>query len=356
MRFGDWEHEQAVRQLRQDVQSGQLAHAYLLAGPATRCKQETVDAFSQALLCLGTEAGEPCNSCDSCNAWGHQAHPDYHSLAPEGSSLKIEQIRQWQPFFSYRPQLGRHQVFLLSAPELLTDPAANSLLKILEEPLPQTVFLLTTEDERALLPTLVSRCRVVLFRPGRRESSAVSGLRPARTENGEHAVSGLRPARTENGEHAVSGLRPARTENGEHGHGRPDMDRAPGNEELPESEDSAADGLRCLLWSSSEAELMRQVRLVKLDRPAAGRLLRSLLSDLEQLYRKARHQVMTGQGNARISKELLECLDITLTGLQLLNENVSVPLLLSLTLRALQKRLRKMPPEIREVGGGNDTI
>lgn len=297
MRFGDWEHEQAARQLRQDVQSGQPAHAYLLAGPATRCKQEAVEAFSQALLCLGAEAGESCNSCDSCSAWDHRAHPDYHSLAPEGSSLKIEQIRQWQPFFSYRPQLGRRQVFLLSAPELLTGTAANSLLKILEEPLPQTVFLLTTEDERALLPTLVSRCRVVLFRPGNRDAS--------------------------------------------------------GREELPEGEDSAAAGLRRLLWSNSEAELMRQVRLVKLDRPAAGRLLRSLLSDLEQLYRKARRQVMTGQGNAGISKGLLECLDITMTGLHLLDDNVSVPLLLSLTLRALQKRIRKMPPEIRGLGAGD---
>ncbi len=291
MRFGDWEHEPAVRQLRQDAQSGQPAHAYLLAGPATRCKQDAANTFAQALLCLSTEGGEACGACDSCHAWEHQAHPDYHYLEPEGNSLKIEQIRQWQPFFSYRPQLGRHQVFFLNAPELLTEPAANSLLKILEEPLPQTVFLLSTEDERALLPTLVSRCRAVLFR----------------------------------------------------------AQRAPGQEGLPvEEEGSAVTSLRQLLWSDSEAELMRQVRLIKLDRPAAGRLLHSLLSDLEQLYRKARSQVIAGQGNSRISKGLMECLDIILTGQQLLDNNVSVPLLLALTLRALQKRLREVPPEFRE--------
>jgi DNA polymerase-3 subunit delta' len=289
MRFGDWEHEPAVRQLRQDVQSGQPAHAYLLAGPATRCKQEAASTFAQVLLCLATERGEPCGACDSCHAWEQQAHPDYHFLEPEGSSLKIEQIRQWQPFFSYRPQLGRRQVFFLSAPELLTEPAANSLLKILEEPLPQTVFLLATEDERALLPTLTSRCRVVLFRTRQ--------------------------------------------------------------EDLPvEDGDNATASLRQLLWGGSEAELMRQVRLIKLDRSAAGRLLRSLLADLEQLYRKARNQVMAGQGNTRISRSLLECLDVILTGQQLLDDNISVPLLLALTLRALQKRLREMPPEIRGTG------
>jgi DNA polymerase-3 subunit delta' len=289
MRFGDWEHEPAVRQLRQDSQSGRAAHAYLLAGPATRCKQDAANIFAQALLCLATEAGEPCDTCDSCHAWSQGAHPDYHYLEPEGNSLKLEQIRQWQPFFNYHPQLGKRQVFFLSAPELLTEPAANSLLKILEEPLPDTVFLLATEDERALLPTLISRCRAVLFRT--RQS------------------------------------------------------------DLPvEDGDSATAGLRNLLWVGSEAELLRQARMIKLDRPAAGRLLRTLLAEVEQLYHNARNQVMAGQGNNRISKELLECLDIILTGQQLLDENVSVSLLLAMTLRALQRRLRELPPEFRREG------
>jgi DNA polymerase-3 subunit delta' len=297
MGFGDWEHEPAVRQLCQDAQSGQPAHAYLLAGPATRCKQDVANTFAQVLLCLTPERGEPCGVCDSCHAWNQHAHPDYHFLEPEGSSLKIEQIRQWQPFFSYHPQLGRRQVFFLSAPELLTEPAANSLLKVLEEPLPQTVFLLATEDERGLLPTLASRCRVVLFR--------------ARRSPG----------------------------------------KAPGQEDLPgEDGDKATANLRQLLWGGSEAELLRQVRLIKLDRPAAGRLLRSLLSDLEQFYRQARNQVLAGQENTGIARGLLECLDVVLTGQQLLEGNVSVPLLLTMILRALQKRLGEIPPEFKEDG------
>jgi hypothetical protein len=79
-------------------------------------------------------------------------------------------------------------------------------------------------------------------------------------------------------------------------------------------------------------------------------LLRNLLSGLEQLYRKARNQAMAGQGNAGVSRELLECLDVIMTGQQLLESNVSVPLLLALTLRALQKRLREIPPDFQDDG------
>ena len=127
-------------------------------------------------------------------------------------------------------------------------------------------------------------------------------------------------------------------------------ERAPGQEDLPVEDGDKAASLRQLLWGGSEAELLRQVRLIKLDRPAAGRLLRSLLSDLEQSYRKARNQVVVGQGNTGISKGLLECLDVILTGQQLLEGNVSVPLLLAITLRALQKRLREIPPEFKDAG------
>ncbi len=154
----------AARQLKEDLHRGSIAHAYLLAGRSPEQKREVVPLFVQALLCQEPEGGLPCGLCASCRAWEHGAHPDYHSLQPDGSSLKIDQIRVWHSFFRYRPDLGRHQVFLLEQPELLTVPAANSLLKILEEPLPGTVFLLVTEDERSLMPTIVSRCRVVFFR------------------------------------------------------------------------------------------------------------------------------------------------------------------------------------------------
>lgn len=159
-KFGD---STAGRQLQQDLRQGTPAHAYLLAGSLCRDKEEIVSLFVQALLCREPADGNPCALCPSCQAWERGGHPDYHSLQPDGSSIKIDQLRLWQPFFRYSPDLGRKQVFLLQQPELLTAPAANSLLKVLEEPLPGTIFLLVTEDQRSLLPTIVSRCRVVFL-------------------------------------------------------------------------------------------------------------------------------------------------------------------------------------------------
>lgn len=275
----EFDREPAWRQLRQDLESGRVAHAYLFTGMAPARKKAAVEFFAQALLCRG-EGGEPCGVCPSCTAWEHRAHPDFHVLVPEGSSIRIEQIRAWQPFFNYHPHLGMHQVFLLENPELMTPEAANCLLKSLEEPLPDTVFLLVTEDERMLLPTIVSRCRVVFFR---QESAG----------------------------------------------------------DLPPASDEAAkaEAVARLVRKGSGSELLRAVRLLKPDRSRAREILNILLGDLESAYRVERKRMAAG-GEGAAGLNILECLEIILKGLRLLDENVNVQLLLALTLRRVQKRLR----------------
>ncbi len=254
-------------QLKEDLKKGAIAHAYLMAGRSSEEKKEIVMWFVQGLLCLEPENGHPCNACPSCQAWLQQVHPDYHCLQPEGSSLKMDQLRLWNSFFRYRPNLGRHQVFLLEQPELLTAPAANSLLKILEEPLPGTVFLLNTEDERSLLPTIVSRCRVVYFRGG-----------------GEKLGSG--------------------------------------------EENQEADRFLRVMKYGTPAELLKEVRLLGTDRETARNLLQGVLTVLEQEYRLER------------KRALAACLSILLQGIRQLEENASVPLVLSLTLYRVQRKLQ----------------
>lgn len=254
-------------QLKEDLKKGAIAHAYLMAGRSSEEKKEIVMWFVQGLLCLEPEDGHPCNACLSCQAWLQQVHPDYHYLQPEGSSLKMNQLRLWDSLFRYRPNLGRHQVFLLEQPELLTAPAANSLLKILEEPLPGTVFLLTTEDERSLLPTIVSRCRVVYFRGG-----------------GEKLGSG--------------------------------------------EENQEADRFLKILKNGTPAELLKEVRLLGTDRGVARNLLQAVLTVLEREYRLER------------KRPLAACLRLLLEGMRQLEENASVPLVLSLTLYRVQKKLQ----------------
>jgi DNA polymerase-3 subunit delta' len=224
-KFGD---STAGRQLQQDLRQGTPAHAYLLAGSLCRDKEEIVSLFVQALLCREPADGNPCALCPSCQAWERGGHPDYHSLQPDGSSIKIDQLRLWQPFFRYSPDLGRKQVFLLQQPELLTAPAANSLLKVLEEPLPGTIFLLVTEDQRSLLPTIVSRCRVVFFRGSAKSQETV----------------------------------------------------ALGEEDSQETWEK----LVRIITGGTAAELLREVRLLGTDRSAAHDLLEDILAYFEQVY------------------------------------------------------------------------
>ncbi len=281
-----WEEEPAVRQLLQDLVGAQVAHAYLFSGGALERKKEAALSFAQALLCTALESGGPCGICPSCRAWARRAHPDFHFLEPQGNSLKIGQIRAWRPFFNYRPRLGKHQVFFLEAPELLTAPAANSLLKALEEPLPRTVFLLVTGDYRTLLPTLVSRCRLLIFR---------------QQEEG-----------------------------------------APGRTLQDLAEPAKAASITRLLWEGKESELLGAVRLFGPDREAGRGLLNFVLADLERIYRTQRSLICQGAGDAETGLGLLECLAILERGLSLLEANVQVSLLLALTLRKAQKRLQEL--------------
>ncbi len=199
--------------------------------------------------------------------------------------MKVEQVRQWQPFFRYRPQLGRHRVFLINRPELLTPPAANSLLKILEEPLGSAVFLLVTEDERDVLPTVVSRCRVVFFHP-----------------------------------------------------------EEPGDvERLPEGilDAEKAKEIEKIIREGMPAELLREVRLLGLDRAGAQALLRYLLGEFEEEYRRLRRCLQEGREDAGRIGRVAACMQLLLKGIKLLDENISVPLLLPLFLYKIQRRMRK---------------
>ncbi|MGB9792236.1 MAG: hypothetical protein ACPLTR_06645 [Thermacetogeniaceae bacterium] len=267
----------AWRQLRSDLESGRVAHAYIFAGRAPLEKGAAAEFFAKSLLCL-SEEGEACGRCPSCAAWERGTHPDFHSMEPQGGSIKLEQIKAWQPFFSYHPHLGRRQVFLIERPELMTPEAANSLLKVLEEPLPDTVFLLKTEDERALLPTVVSRCRVVFFRQEGQE-----------------------------------------------------FGRASADEEKEE--------FVRLVLSGSSAELLRFLRSSKLDRSGGREALSALLDELESAYRAERERMAVG-GEADRGLNILGCLEIILKGLRLLDENANVQLALASTLYKVQRRLR----------------
>lgn len=165
----NWEniagHDAVVTMLKNMLETGKVPHALLFSGPAGIGKMPAARVFAAGLLCSGPAAGKPCGECSDCAQAARQSHPDLVVLAGDGGSIKIEQIRALQHEAAFAPYNGRRRVFIVEDAGRLTAQAANSLLKILEEPAPGTVFVLTATSGHALLPTIVSRCRVLSFRP-----------------------------------------------------------------------------------------------------------------------------------------------------------------------------------------------
>jgi DNA polymerase-3 subunit delta' len=182
------------RLLQAHVASGQVASAYLLVGPEGVGKRRLAIEFAKALNCAtclpagqaGLPAGgasasprpssegrgsRPCDACPPCRQIARAVHPDVHVIVPGGVSeqIKIEHIRHLIGRVSLRPYSAAVQVAVIDGAERLTEEAANSLLKVLEEPPAHARFLLTTPAARACLPTILSRCQVVRCGPLRAE-------------------------------------------------------------------------------------------------------------------------------------------------------------------------------------------
>jgi DNA polymerase III subunit delta' len=156
----------AVESLRRAWQRQRLAHALLFTGPEGVGKRTAAVALAQALNCLTPKGQDACGACSSCRRIASGSFPDVRVLEPDGKSLKIEQMREQLQADAYlKPMEGRAKVYVLDTAEALTPEAANSLLKILEEPPEAVTIVLVTSQPFALLPTIRSRCREVRFAP-----------------------------------------------------------------------------------------------------------------------------------------------------------------------------------------------
>jgi DNA polymerase-3 subunit delta' len=153
-----------VTALKRSLQTGKLTHAYLFSGPAGSGKKTMASLFIKGLNCKN--GGErPCNSCLPCQKINSGNHPDIYVLKPQGSFLKIEQLREIREKLYHLPAEGSKKICIMESAESLTLPAANSLLKILEEPPRHLIFILLSARPWALLPTIVSRCAHFVLKP-----------------------------------------------------------------------------------------------------------------------------------------------------------------------------------------------
>jgi DNA polymerase-3 subunit delta' len=173
--------------LRRDLESGRVAHAYLFAGTAGRLPLDSALAFGAALVCA--EGG--CGECDACRRVMHNAHPDVEVIEPAGTQLLVEQVRDAVRAASRRPVAGARRVIVVEGADRMNPNAQNAFLKTLEEPPPSTTIVLLAPNPDALLETVRSRCREVVF-----ASPAPANVASILQTSGVDAVDAARFART----------------------------------------------------------------------------------------------------------------------------------------------------------------
>ena len=158
-------HARSVTLLKTAIARNSLAHALLFTGLKGVGKSTLARAAAKSLLCLDNRDGEACNECDSCRRMDRDQHPDFMEVSARKKDIGIDQIREVRSAFRISPTIGANRVVLIRGASAMNPYASNALLKTLEEPSPGNYLFLTTEEERELLPTIISRCQLIRLAP-----------------------------------------------------------------------------------------------------------------------------------------------------------------------------------------------
>lgn len=183
----------SFEQLVAGYQAGRGHHALLLQALPGMGGEALIYALCRYLMCRQPEGNKSCGQCHSCQLMQACTHPDYYTLAPEKgkSALGIDAVRDVNEKLYERSRLGGAKVVWIGDAALLTDAAANALLKTLEEPPENTWFFLACQEPARLLATLRSRCRLHHLAPPS-ESYGLAWLEREVTMPQETLLSALR--------------------------------------------------------------------------------------------------------------------------------------------------------------------
>lgn len=150
-----------VKLLENSIKMDRLSHAYLFEGEKGTKKFETAIYFAQLLLCKNEV--KPCMECSNCKRIKNLVHPNVYIVEPENNIIRKKQIVELQNEFAKTSVEQGKKIYIIKNIDQINVQAANSLLKFLEEPHPNTHAILTTSNIHKILPTIISRSQVVQF-------------------------------------------------------------------------------------------------------------------------------------------------------------------------------------------------
>lgn len=149
--------------LRQAVESGKISHAYLFSGPRGTGKTSAAKIFAKAMNCPNQVDGEPCNHCDICRDITNGSLEDVIEI-DAASNNGVDEIREIRDKSTYAPSRATYKVYIIDEVHMLSTGAFNALLKTLEEPTENVVFILATTELHKIPATILSRVQRFEFK------------------------------------------------------------------------------------------------------------------------------------------------------------------------------------------------
>ena len=155
--------EIVAKTLKQAVEQEKISHAYLFSGPRGTGKTSVAKIFAKAMNCPNQEGGEPCNNCYICQAVTDGSLEDVIEM-DAASNNGVDEIRDIRDKSTYAPSIAQYKVYIIDEVHMLSTGAFNALLKTLEEPTPNVVFILATTELHKIPATILSRVQRFEFK------------------------------------------------------------------------------------------------------------------------------------------------------------------------------------------------
>lgn len=145
------------------LKNGEISHAYIFAGPRGTGKTTVARILAKSLNCENKNGVEPCNKCNTCQSIDNGSFMDVLEI-DAASNRGIDEIRKIRETVGYHAAQGNYKVYIIDEVHMLTKEAFNALLKTLEEPPSNVVFILATTNPEKIPQTIISRCQVIDFK------------------------------------------------------------------------------------------------------------------------------------------------------------------------------------------------